>query len=378
MVAILIAGSLIVSILASLLFWLYLLLYKKRYTRERFAFSLLLHHSSIVAIFLQYILAPNYLEAVTNYVLSEIFHLQKIQFEQPGFLVIAAGIILIIAYYNFTIKIYKNWNGGKSVEEIENRFGDREIYLIPESLKFITNSNSRILGHEEGHEPETTISYEQMEVENLVWHIQAAELLKLKDAQYKIDTTKHWYSQENCYITKYGNNEQIVAILCSSQIIADAKISAFLRFVKDQTKETDDLRYIWAIQDNVDFETKLFEGHIIEIVTEDKLLATLVDFEDYKRDIVRRFAENEIYEGYGMTLSNIYVEPKCSVFDIEKKKSEEIESIEHYVAEWLNDNSQHKQLALLGDYGQGKSVLALRLAYQILTGKTSLNAYPSS
>jgi hypothetical protein len=321
-------------------------------------------------------LAPNYLEAVTNYVLSEIFHLQKIQFEQPGFLVIAAGIILIIAYYNFTIKIYKNWNGGKSVEEIENRFGDREIYLIPESLKFITNSNSRILGHEEGHEPETTISYEQMEVENLVWHIQAAELLKLKDAQYKIDTTKHWYSQENCYITKYGNNEQIVAILCSSQIIADAKISAFLRFVKDQTKETDDIRYIWAIQDNVDFETKLFEGHIIEIVTENKLLATLVDFEDYKRDIVRRFAENEIYEGYGMTLSNIYVEPKCSVFDIEKKKSEEIESIEHYVAEWLNDNSQHKQLALLGDYGQGKSVLALRLAYQILTGKIESERIP--
>ena len=158
-----------------------------------------------------------------------------------------------------------------------------------------------------------------MEVENLDWHIQAAELLKLKDAQYKIDTTKHWYSQENCYITKYGNKEQIVAILCSSQIIADAKLSAFLRFVKDQTKETDDIRYIWAIQDNVDFETKLFEGYTIEIVTENKLLATLIDFEDYRRDIVRRFAENEIYEGYGMTLSNIYVEPKCTVYDVEKK-----------------------------------------------------------
>lgn len=376
MVTILITGSLIVFILASLLFWLYLLLYKKRYTRERFAFSLLLHYSSIVALFLQYILAPNYLEAVINYVLSEIFHLQIIQFEQPGFLVIAAGIILIIAYYNFTIKIFKNWNGGKSIEEIENRFGAREIYLIPESLQFITNSNSRILGREEERDSENTISYEQMEVENLVWHIQAAELLKLKDAQYKIDTTKHWYSQENCYITKYGNNEQIVAILCSSQIIADAKISAFLRFVKVQTKETDEIRYIWAIQDNVDFETKQFEGYTIEIVTENKLLATLVDFEDYKRDIVRRFTENEIYEGYGLSLNDIYVEPKCTVYDIEKKKNEEIGSIEQYVAKWLNDNSQHKQLALLGDYGQGKSVLSLRLAYQILTGHIESERIP--
>lgn len=376
MVAILITGSLIVFILASFFFWLYLLLYKKRYTRERFAFSLLLHYSSIIALFLHYILAPNYLEVAINYVLSEIFHWQKIQFEQPGIIEIAAGIILIIAYYNFTINIFKNWNGGKSVEEIENRFGAREIYLIPESLQFITNSNSRILGYEEGRDSDNTISYEQMEVENLVWHIQAAELLKLKDAQYKINTTKHWYSQENCYITKYGNNEQIVAILCSSQIIADAKISAFLKFVKAQTKETDDIRYIWAIQDNVDFETKLLEGHTIEIVTENKLLATLVDFEDYKRDIVRRFTENEIYEGYGLSLNNIYVEPKCTVYDIEKKKNEEIGSIEHYVAEWLNDNSQHKQLALLGDYGQGKSVLSLRLAYQILTGHIESERIP--
>ena len=376
MVTILITGSLIVFILASFFFWLYLLLYKKRYTRERFAFSLLLHYSSIIALFLHYILAPNYLEVAINYVLSEIFHWQKIQFEQPGIIEIAAGIILIIAYYNFTINIFKNWNGGKSVEEIENRFGAREVYLIPESLQFITNSNSRILGYEEGRDSDNTISYEQMEVENLVWHIQAAELLKLKDAQYKINTTKHWYSQENCYITKYGNNEQIVAILCSSQIIADAKISAFLKFVKAQTKETDDIRYIWAIQDNVDFETKLLEGHTIEIVTENKLLATLVDFEDYKRDIVRRFTENEIYEGYGLSLNNIYVEPKCTVYDIEKKKNEEIGSIEHYVAEWLNDNSQHKQLALLGDYGQGKSVLSLRLAYQILTGHIESERIP--
>ena len=336
----------------------------------------MLHYSSITVLFLQYTLGPNYLEAAINYVLSEIFHWKEIQFERLSIIEILAGIILIIAYYNITIKIFKNWKGGKSVEEIGNRFGNQEVYLLPESWQFLTNSNSRILGHEERYESENTISYEQMEVENLVWRIQAAELLKLKDAQYKIDTTKHWYSQENCYITKYGNNEQIVAILCSSLKIADAKISAFLKFVKAQVKETDDIRFIWAIQDNVDFETRLFEGYTIEIVTENKLLATLVDFEDYKRDIVRRFTENEIYEGYGLSLNNIYVEPKCTVYDIEKKKDEEIESIENYVAEWLNDNSQHKQLALLGDYGQGKSVLSLRLAYQILTGHIESERIP--
>lgn len=362
--------------LITLIYWLYLFFYRKKYTRERFAFSLLLHYSSIVTLFMQYVLAPNYFANAINYVLSEIFHWQEIQFEQPGIIEILAAIIILFAYFNFTINIHKNWSGGKSVEEIENSFGNRDTYLFQESLQFVTNHSSRILGQEERHESENAVQYECMEIENVVWHIQAAELLKLKDAQYKIDIAKNWYSQENCYIAKYGSNDQIVAILCSNKTIADAKISAFMKFVRAQTKEKDNIRYIWAIQDNVDIETKQVDGNTIEIVTEGKLIETLVDFDDYKHDIERRFAEKEIYEGYGLTLRDIYVEPKCTVYDVEKKKKENIESVEQYVADWLNDNSQHKQLALLGDYGQGKSVLSLRLAYQILTGKIKSERIP--
>lgn len=295
--------------------------------------------------------------------------------EQPGIVVIVAVVIIIITYFNVTIKIHKNWKGGKSVEEIENSFGNQDRLILHESLKYITNQNSRILGQKEKRESED-ILYKQMEVENVVWHIQAAELLKLKDSQYKIDVDKHWYSQENCYVARYGRNGQIVAILCSIQMIADAKISTFLRFVKGQTKETDDIRYIWAIQDDVDLETKQIEGYNIEIVTEKKLLDSLVDFDDYKRDIVRRFTEKEIYEGYGLVTSSIYVEPQCTVYDVEQKKVEKIDSVEHYIENWLNDDSQHKQLALLGEYGQGKSVLSLRLAYQILSGHIKSERIP--
>lgn len=362
--------------LITLIYWVYLFFYRKKYTRERFAFSLLLHYSSIVTLFMQYVLAPNYFANAINYVLSEIFHWQEIQFEQPGIIEIVAAIIILFAYFNFTINIHKNWSGGKSVEEIENSFGNRDTYLFQESLQFVTNPGSRILGQEERHESENAVQYEYMEIENVVWHIQAAELLKLKDAQYKIDITKNWYSQENCYIAKYGSNEQIVAILCSNKTIADAKLSAFMKFVKAQTKGADSIRYIWAIQDDVDLETKQIEGYNIEIVTEKKLLDSLVDFDDYKRDIVRRFTEKEIYEGYGLVTSSIYVEPQCTVYDVEQKKVEKIDSVEHYIENWLNDDSQHKQLALLGEYGQGKSVLSLRLAYQILSGHIKSERIP--
>ena len=42
----------------------------------------------------------------------------------------------------------------------------------------------------------------------------------------------------------------------------------------------------------------------------------------------------------------------------------------------MSDNSQHKQLALLGEYGQGKCVLSLRLAYQILNGQIKSDRIP--
>lgn len=355
---------------------LYLFIYKKKYTRERFAFSLLLHYSSILALFLQYVLAPDYLASVINYVLKEILHLQEIKFDQPGIVIIVAASIIIFAYFNVTYKLHKNWNGGKSVEEIENRFGNQQVFFFQESLQFIKNPDSRILGHEEPIELGTTLSYEQMEVEDLVWRIQAAELLKLKDAQYKIDIKNHWYSKGNCYITKYGGNEQIVAILCCSSLVSDAKISAFVKFVNDQVKGEDNIRYILAIQENVEISNKQIDDCKIEIVTEKELYNTLVDFGDYKRYVMRNFAEKEIYEGNGLTINDIYVEPQCCVYDVGLKRKESIESIERYIADWLNNNSQHKQLALLGEYGQGKSVLSQRIAYLILSGQLNSERIP--
>lgn len=369
-------GVVLLILLITLFGWLYLLWYRRKFTRERYAFFLLLNYSSIVTLFMNYVLAPNYLASAINYVLTEILHLNELQFEQPGVVNIIAVSIIIFSYFNFTLKIFWNWKGGKSVEEIEKNYGDRSPSFLFESIQFISNPNCRILGQEENLEFEDTILYEHMEVENLVWRIQVAELLKLRDAQFKIDVDKHWYSQENCYIAQYGSHGQIVAILCSNKLVSDAKLSSFIKFVREQTKGSHFIRYILAIQENVDPLDKHIDGDTIEIETGNRLLDTIVDFDDYKRDIIQRFAENEIYQGYGLSINDIYVEPKCTVYDVVQKKSECVGSVEKYVAEWLSDNSQHKQLALLGEYGQGKSVLSLRLAYLILTGKIETDRIP--
>lgn len=337
---------------------------------------LLLNYSSIVTLFINYVLAPNYLASVINYFLVELLHWNKVQIEQPSVVVIIAASIIICAYFNVTFKIFRNWKGGKSIDEVENTYGNMNLSFFHDTIQFISNPNSRKLGQEKISNYESAISYEQMEVENVVWRIQAAELLKLRDAQYKIDIGKHWYSQESCYIAKYGHNGQIVAILCSNIMVSDAKILSFLKFVKGQIKETENIHYILAIQADIELLDKHIDGCTIEVVTERRLFDTIVDFEDYKRDVVRRFAENEIYQGDGLTINDIYVEPQCTVYDVLQKKYDCIGSVENYILEWLNDNTQQKQLALLGEYGQGKSVLSLRLAYQILTGKLKSERIP--
>lgn len=376
MVLYIVIGGILLILLLTLFVGLYLLWYRRKFTRERFAFLLMVHYSSIVALFLNYVLAPNYLASAINYLLVELLHCDKFQIEQPSVVEIIATSIIICAYFNYTFKIFRYWKGGKSIDEVENSYGSMNISFFHDSINFISNPNSRILGQEEIHNNEGTLSYEHMDVEEFVWRIQAAELLKLRDAQYKIDIDKHWYSQENCYISKYGHNGQIVAILCSNNIVSDAKIKFFLKFVKEQIKETENVQYILAIQDDVELEEKNIDGCTIEIVTEKKLFETIIDFEDYKYDIVRRFSENEIYQGYGLTINDIYVEPQCTVYDVLQKKNENVESVENYIIDWLNDDTQQKQLAILGEYGQGKSVLSLRLAYQILTGKMNSDRIP--
>lgn len=376
MILLVVIGIFLLILLMSFFRGLYLLWYRRKFTRERFAFLLLMHYSSIVALFLNYVLAPNYIASAINYLLVEILHWNELQIEQPGVVVILAASVLICAYFKYSYKIFIDWNGGKSIDEIENSYGRINISFFHDSIHFVSNPNSRILGQEEIYNNEGTLPYEQMEVENVVWRIQAAELLKLRDAQYKIDLEKHWYSQENCYLSKYGHNGQIVAILCSNNIVSDSKIISFLKFVKGQIKETDNIKYILAIQADIEQVEININGCTIEIVTEKRLFETIVDFEDYKRDIVRRFSENEVYQGGGLTINDIYVEPQCTVYDVLQKKYESIGSVENYIIDWLNDNTQQKQLAILGEYGQGKSVLSLRLAYQILSGNMNSDRIP--
>lgn len=102
----------------------------------------------------------------------------------------------------------------------------------------------------------------------------------------------------------------------------------------------------------------------IRYETEASLLDCLVDFKDYFHDIKRRALYNRLPDS-DLTLANVYVPSHFFLSTGVKQGS----SIEEYLNNWLNEPSQ-RQLALLGEYGQGKSTAALMWAYHLCCEKS--------
>lgn len=356
-----------ILLLASLAYLGWLYYHKRKYTREKFAFILAANYTSIIILALSYVVKNDIYSTIVNYFLKNVFSLPEIQFGEPDFRDNFIAFILLFMYFYFTNRLYKEWNGGKSIHEVGNLFNAQELSIFLDAYNFYINEDSKILATKTNTERNKSDSpIDVKPVEKVVWHKQAAKLLRLTDSQYKIDDKDDWYSQENCYISKYGKDGQVLAILCSLHEIADDKLSAFILFVKGQKKATDDIRFIWAIQEDISISIKKIDGVDIELVTEKKLLDELVDFSDYKRYITKIYENEQISVGYPLTIKDIYVEPTCTTYNIDNKETKEIASIEKYIFNWLNDDSQHKQLAILGEYGMGKSVLSQRLAYRLL------------
>lgn len=87
-----------------------------------------------------------------------------------------------------------------------------------------------------------------------------------------------------------------------------------------------------------------------------------MDFSDYYDYITKSYENDEVSNGDGLRLQDIYVE---SSGKIDANNSKTIESVEQYILKWTKEKS-NKHISLLGEYGQGKSVLSLKVAYEMI------------
>jgi len=133
--------------------------------------------------------------------------------------------------------------------------------------------------------------------------------------------------------------------------------------IKTQNTNNNSITEIYYILENGDFEND--ECGLI-CMTEDEFLNQLIDFHPYLERLVNSFENDTLpfsTEKKRFTLSQTFVAPNYN---------DGQQNLESYIDNWLDEDSK-RHLAILGDYGMGKTSFmkyyAHKLAKNILEGK---------
>lgn len=193
------------------------------------------------------------------------------------------------------------------------------------------------------------------------WRINALEILNLLHHQYTVHEVEDWYSDHECYLCSYGKEQDGTAILCCEEKPDEDTIAQLMKFVTERKAHYDSLLIL--IEQGDEQPSEVEQGSLlIKYRYKAEMLAQLVDFKPYFKDLQQRFEEEEIYEGSQQTLADSYTPLSART---NANATQLIPNIEQYILDWTAKEQTVKHLALLGEYGQGKSVLSLKVSFTL-------------
>ncbi|WDF58025.1 hypothetical protein PQ462_15005 [Flavobacterium sp. KACC 22758] len=352
---------LIILLLVCIGYILYLKIFKK-YTRERFAFfgvtSMVMLISTVL---LQIFSGVGYIGALlqtTNLVIGTSYSTPNVTFSDY-----VVMLICIITLTRFIYKIHQNWNGPISERHYEkNRFNENSGLFFEAFLQFkdwLTSQNL-IIKHNWQKTETLHAIFGIREEDKMPWHEHVFELLTFADKQYIIDFDNDFYRDYKCFISKYGKENEVIAIYCDYELPSNEEIKEFIGFC-NSLKEFPS-RYIIAIKNTVEKNYEInFEGIQIKVKCEEEMLNELVDFTAYKNYLLKLFEKQEINSSSPLHLCDTYVPLNFKI----EGEPDVIENIENYILDWAG-KSENRHLSILGEYGCGKSVLSLKVAIELL------------
>jgi uncharacterized protein YjbI with pentapeptide repeats len=91
-------------------------------------------------------------------------------------------------------------------------------------------------------------------------------------------------------------------------------------------------------------------------------ISQLIDFKTYLKTMIDRFEKGDPFRPDESPLGAYYVQLAGKRLT---GKEEEIPSIENYIYQWLKDKKDRKHLAILGEYGTGKTSLCQKLLCEL-------------
>lgn len=350
----------IIAILIASLIWFR----RKKYTRERFAFAALSTISTFVVILATSILAQETPWQSIIFIISKLFGFEYIHSSPSVIDYLFLFLIFYISTQTIT-KIHINWTGPISVNAYKRENRNEPNSLPYEGVIELKRIINRLPPPEKYIPLDTSdlkITLESPE-DSISWHLQARELIMLKSRSYYFDS-ENWHDQHLCWVGENKKTKGIVILNCITEPPEYKNIIRFIKYVnillKKYNHDKDDVELFIAVKPNIDSKKLEVEGYTINIESENTLLDGLVDFSEYFIDIKYR-VEKEKLPDSNLCLRDIYVPSNFRLENGEKANT----NIEIFLNEWMEEPTQ-RQLALLGEYGQGKSTCALLYTYHLL------------
>lgn len=351
---------------------------KRRYSRERFAFIGLATISSFLITAMFALLARGWIEeAIVAFLNNAGFEVQA--FQEEEFLTSAGftlGAAMLLAYV--VINLHRNWQGAISLRESDKAELGQATNIFNDA-HFSWNMRGKEIPLAVKKELQRFEVFPDPEQDTRPWHVKAATLLNLWDSQYDIDIARDWYREHDCFISNYGRDKGRVAILCTEQAATKEQLDDFIRFCQKQEGDFQK-RIIATMKGDEPRQPNEHQGLQIEFRYQQELLNSLIRITHYRREIDRYFGERHL-ENSQTTLNQIYVPLGGHTMKVEKEKmsvDDSVENVEAYILNWLRDTQTpaNEHLAVLGEYGQGKTVLSYKLVKEMLSRPNEFDRIP--
>lgn len=267
--------------------------YRRRYTRERFAFVATL---MIGTLFTTGVLPMLQSESILTLSIKIINHYCKLNIPVEG-QAIWTQTLVILAFLGIcwlVRNVHKDWDGAVSVRQKENeRLSQESGWLKDSAAHIFIKDRTKLEIYMPAEEDEVDSVLKKTDEEELAWHVQAADLLSLISQQYKIDIDKDWYSEYLTFISKYGKNDELLGIYCTLNEPTEDALRKFIDFVKTHNQGFHKL--VVAVKNGKDEKTEaIIEDFRVEFRYEKEMLDNLVDFSNYFEAIKTQYLEEEI------------------------------------------------------------------------------------
>lgn len=363
-------------VVSTTVIWAFVYWWKKdRHTRERFAFygaaslvgliTLLLLQLTTNAS-LSTILASSFFGIIKGIGLAQTISIFEYSYQPtpltPTEAVIYFGSICVLAY--FFLKIFMHWDGQKSKAQYE-----QEQNMIPPSvlsdvlllLARDKQKREKLAPYQE--ETDAHQSLLEGAKDAKVWHEQARQLWLLHERHYLFND--EYDLAHKCWWGEKKQTGTLACLACFSDMPSEPEIMALAEYahqINPLRKREGTIEIILACKTGEFSPMKERRtGYTLYQTNQAELLNNLVDFSDYF-DEIRYRVERATLPDSELTLEKTYTP---SSYRLTGDGIIEGNDLESFIQHWLNENNT-RQLALLGEYGQGKSTISLLLSYHLI------------